>query len=64
MIEKIKEENKNKVVNYICPRFRFDTNLQPSTGDKKEKLIQIRDELYIREIWIHSKRKMIRLLKR
>ena len=29
-MEKIKKENKNKVVNYICPIFRFAT--QPFNG--------------------------------
>ena len=34
VIEKIKEENKNKVVKYICPIFRFAT--QTFNGDKKK----------------------------
>ena len=48
MIEKIKKENKNKVVNYICPIFRLAK--QTFNGSYKRNMKQIKDERYIWEI--------------
>ena len=39
VMEKIKKENKDELVNYICPIFRLQH--KPSTGAINEKCIQI-----------------------
>ena len=59
VIGKEKERKKTKIKRGIIFAWYFGLQHKPSTGAIKEKWVQIKDERYICEIWIHSKQKMI-----
>ena len=52
VIEKIKRENKNKVVKYVCPIFQFATQ---TFNESHKKWIQIKDEQVFCHSWLQRK---------